>query len=128
MQIRELPLRHCDIDFGLENALARYVRRKWPTRTIQHVQHEWGLSEGLARGVVYGTATRRAINEINRHKTGGPLFLAERLAEAVGSTLLREAEQRRANERKSWERVDQGLSDMARHLRIVGAGDRHLGG
>lgn len=74
-------------DFGLRNALAGYVRRRWPHLTIAAVSAEWGLTEGQARGVVYATPGHGVIDEIIKHKRGGWPLLLELAAEVIGTRL-----------------------------------------
>lgn len=83
-QIRENSRRICEPAFGLENALARIVRRRWPVATIDNVAAEWGLTEGRARGVVYAQGSLKTINSILRHKRGGWSIALEMLASVTG--------------------------------------------
>ena len=83
-QIRENPRRICEPNFGLENALARIVRRRGPGATIDNVAAEWGLTEGRARGVVYAQGSLKTINSILRHKRGGWAIALEMLASVIG--------------------------------------------
>jgi hypothetical protein len=115
--------------FGLENALARHVRRRWPKNTICLVQSEWDLEAGEARGVVYGTASRTTLNKIIRHRRGGwrlgLLMLEGVTGQSLGDFIISERERLR-HEREQYEERDRHLVAMAADLRL---GDRlGLGG
>lgn len=106
-----------DEPFGLENGLAAYVRRRWPQNTVKNVMGHYGLSEGLARGVVYATGGLRGLNACIK-KGGWPLLLF------IGAAVLRcriEAyiNEERERERISWRDRDQRLGDMGRGLRAL---------
>jgi len=79
--------RNREIELGLENALARLVRRRWPEKTVENVQAEWDLSRGQAQGVVYAHASRSTINAIIRHKRGGLRLLIALGCVMTGETL-----------------------------------------
>ena len=74
-------------DFGVENALARIVRRRWPTNTLCYIMAEWGLTKGQAQGVLYATASRSTINVIIKHKRGGLRLLVTLGCLVTGETL-----------------------------------------
>lgn len=74
-------------DFGLENALAGYVRRRWPEKAIPHVQHEWGLSEHEAAKVVYAQASKNTLRKLLHHKRGGFALFVELIADATSTSL-----------------------------------------
>lgn len=126
-------------DFGLENALARYVRTRWPKNTVCEVQREFDLSEGKARGVVYATAARGAINEILRHPNGGWRLGLILMEGVIGERLIdfiTKERARLAEERQQAEETDRALAQMASRLfalpaldgdgadRVRGRGDR----
>ena len=75
-------------DFGLENALAGYCRRKWPDKPIPNIQREWALTESEASNVLYGHASKRTLNKILHHKRGGPWLMFELVADVAGMTVL----------------------------------------
>lgn len=74
-------------DFGLENALAGHVRRRWPDKTIQHVQSVWGLTESEASKVVYGHASKNVLNKILHHKRGGMALFLDLIADVCGESV-----------------------------------------
>lgn len=71
LEIREKTVGKSAENFGTKNALARIVRRRWRSRTVQFVIDEWGLTEGEARGVVYAQASQTTIDKIKQHPNGG---------------------------------------------------------
>lgn len=74
-------------DFGLENALAAHVRRRWPDKPIVHVQHEWGLTESEAAKVVYAHASKNTLNKLLHHKRGGFSLFIQLLEDACCTKL-----------------------------------------
>ena len=86
--IRENPGRFREIPL-IENALAKIVRRRWPSNTVENVAAEWGLTHGRARNVVYAHTSMASLNLIVRHKRGGwPIIIA--IFETVIKTSLRD--------------------------------------
>lgn len=85
-------------NYGIENALAGYVRRRWRKMTVAFVRQEWGLSDGQARSVVYGTTSLRALNAIIKHKRGGWPLLLEIAADALGTSLEHHLSEREARD------------------------------
>lgn len=104
-----------ETDYGLENALAKWVRNKWPEKTPIHVAHYFGLSESKALKVVYGTASKALLNEILHHKRGGFALFVALLAEVTGTTLEdhihQQAEEAR-RERAQWEAREKHLEAL----------------
>ena len=87
MENRRILTRKPEIELGLENALARLVRRRWPEKTVENVQAEWSLSKGQAQGVVYAQASRPTINAVIRHRRGGLRLLIALGCVMTGETL-----------------------------------------
>jgi hypothetical protein len=102
-------------DYGMENALAGIVRRRWPSATTDNVAAEWGLTEGEAKGVTYATVSRTTLNKILKHHRGGLGLWLEIIAEVTGerldSYLTREAERAR-HERATWEAEERRLESL----------------
>ena len=73
----------------IENALARIVRRRWPSNTVDNVAAEWGLPAGRARNVVYARTSMATLNLIVRHKRGGWSIVIA-IFETVITTTLRD--------------------------------------
>lgn len=116
MKIREEIRAKRESDFGLENALAGYVRRRWPDKTIPHVQHEYDLSESEAAKVVYGHASKNTLNKLLHHKRGGVGLFIELAADVCGTTLeqhIKTQAERAAHERKSWEAEERRQQTLA---------------
>ena len=112
--------RGADPDYGLENALAAYVRRRG--LSIKEIALEWGLTHAEARGVLYGTAGRGTIRKILKHKRGGWGVGLIMMTGAIGHDLETHIGKERERERKSWEAMDRGLGRLAGSLRAF-AGD-----
>ena len=87
MENRHILTRKPEIELGMENALARLVRRRWPEKTVENVQAEWSLSKGQAQGVVYAQASRPTINAVIRHRRGGLRLLIALGCVMTGETL-----------------------------------------
>jgi hypothetical protein len=87
VQIREYSRPKREKDYGLENALAKYVRNRWPEKTIQYVAREFDLSERLASSVVYANPSRTTLRGLLHHKRGGFGLFLELLCEATGTRL-----------------------------------------
>ena len=117
MQIRkETPAKREARDFGLENALAGYVRRRWPDKTIPHVMHHFDLTESKAAKVVYGQASKAILNELLHHKRGGFALFVELLADACGTTLeqhIKTQAEKAAHERRIWEAEERRHATLA---------------
>lgn len=93
-------------DFGLENALAAHVRRRWPNNTLDHIAREWGLTTGEARGVLYAQASRPTLNKIIKHRRGGwPLWI-ELVGSVTGTTFDQFLEREHDRLRKERERME----------------------
>ena len=73
----------------IENALARIVRRRWPSNTVDNVAAEWGLPAGRARNVVYARTSMATLNLIVRHQRGGWSIVIA-IFETVITTSLRD--------------------------------------
>lgn len=112
-------------DFGIENCLARKVRRENPSGTINATAAEYDLTNGEARGIVYARTGLRTINKIIK-KGGWALWLElgeTLLGEPLDRHIIRERERLHAEQQRAKER-DRHLLEVVRHLR---PGD-HLGG
>jgi hypothetical protein len=123
MQFRENIRPKRENDFGLENALAGYVRRRWPDKPIVHAQKEWGLSESEAAKVVYASASKNTLKRLLHHPRGGFALFVELLADACNTTLEQYIEtqaERAARERSIWEAEERRLATLAARV----SGDR----
>lgn len=121
MEIREENfMTSADPDAGFEGALATYVRRH--SMSIKDIQNQWNLTDGEARGVLYGQASRGTLRKIV--KAGGWDIGLALLTGVIGHDLTHHIEKRRAHERAQFERIDSGLRKMAADLPVVlGVGD-----
>lgn len=106
-------------DFGLENALAGYVRRRWPDKTIPHVMHEWGFSESEAAKVVYAGASKNLLKKLLHHRRGGAALFIELVLDAGGTSMERVIHQqaeRAADEERTWAAERRRLAVLASRL------------
>ena len=121
-EIRENPRAFRKNDYGLENALAKLVRGRWPVKTIPHVQAEYGLSESEAAKVVYANASKNTLNKLLHHPRGG-FGLYIQLIEDVTRTNLESyihtQAERAEHERRTWEAEERRLAVL--HRRVSGA-------
>jgi hypothetical protein len=110
-------------DFGLENALAGWVRRRWPDKTIPNVMHFFGLSESEASKVVYAQASKNTLKKLLHHKRGGTGLFIELVCDATATTLeqyIKTQAERAAHERRTWEAEERrraALLELATSLR-----------
>lgn len=119
MQFRKEIRSKREKDFGLENALAGYVRRRWPVKTIAFVQHEWGLSESEASKVVYANASKNTLRKLLHHKRGGFALFVELLCDACSTSLeehIHTQAERAAHERRQREAEERRWSALASRL------------
>ncbi|HWE98860.1 MAG TPA: hypothetical protein VG248_03600 [Caulobacteraceae bacterium] len=112
-------------EFSTANGLARYVRRRFPTKTIPEVMALWELTEGQAKGVVYAQASRTVVDKIKRHRRGGWRVMLEVDAAVIGSTVedwLETEHQRIAHDRARLEADQRRLSATRHRLSASGYG------
>lgn len=115
-------------EYGLQNALARYARNRWPVNALKMIQAEWDLTEGRARGVVDAETTLTTLNLILRHRRGGFGFGLMLLSVMFRTSLedFIETQQGAARaERQKAELAERHLDALAVALRAGRAGD-HL--
>jgi hypothetical protein len=116
-------------DFGLENALAGYVRRRWPDKPIAYAAHEWGLSESEASKVVYGNASKNILNKLLHHKRAGFALFVELLCDACSTSLedhIHTQAERAAHERRQREAEEGHWATLASRLPGDGGDARGL--
>ncbi|MFI8683207.1 hypothetical protein ACIGFJ_12670 [Brevundimonas diminuta] len=112
---------------GMKEALASFVRNRWPVHTQKTIEREWGLTIDEAKGLIKGQASVRTIEKVLAHKNGGwavalPIMggvIGHGLTDYIASErdrLNHEAEQRQR--RAAALREAEGLLDALR----VGAG------
>lgn len=117
---------HCELrnefsrssDFGVEQALAAHVRNRWPTNTLAHIEREWGLTTGEARGCLYAQASRATLNKIIRHRQGGWRLGIELIARVTGVTFddfIEQERKRLRNEREQSAIRDRRLFEVVSH-------------
>lgn len=116
-------------DFGLENALAAWVCRRWADKTISHVAHHFDLSESEASKVVYGNASKNTLKKLLHHKRGGFGLFVELLADACNTSLeqhIHTQAERAAHERRTWEAEERRLAALAARV-SSDSGERRSG-
>lgn len=119
MTFRENYRAKREYGFGIENALAGYVRRRWPDRPIQHVAHEFGLTESEASKVVYGHASKATLNKLLHHKRGGMGLFLDLIADVCGESVtdyLETQAERIAHEAEAQRRTAARLRSLAGRL------------
>lgn len=116
MAFRENSRAKREKDFGLENALAGYARRRWPDKPIQHAAKEWDLSESEASKVVYANASKNILRKLLHHKRGGFALFLELLCDACSTSLedhIHTQAERASHERRTWEAEERRLATLA---------------
>lgn len=104
-------------DYGLENVLARKVRRESPANTIDYTAAKFDLTTGRARGVVNGTASLTTLNAAI--KKGGWPLVAELVGELLGESLeqwIEKEARRKRHESEQYDRLERNLRSMASDL------------
>lgn len=128
MRIHETKRRNSEEFLGTKNALAKIVRNRWPSMTIEHVRSIWELTEGEARGVVYAQASQRTVDKILKHPRGGWRIGLEVLEETIGHGLahfINNEKARLAEEQRQAEEDARALDQMASRIPVLlGLGDR----
>lgn len=107
-----------DPDFGLQNALARYVRRSWPSKTVAYVEHHFGLTASAAKKVVDAQASRATLNEILRNPRHLALSLelvCDVAGTSMGDFITKSAEDAR-HERQQWDARQRALETLSTRL------------
>lgn len=128
----ENPRAFSKSDYGLENALAKWVRNRWPDKTVQHVAgHFRSLTEAEALKVVYGTASKNTLNRLLHDKNGGPGLFVQLVLDATGCTLeqyIAEQARKAEHERARWEAEERKLAVLqarvAGRYRLDGGADQ----
>lgn len=112
-------------DYGLENALARKIRREYPSKPVEAFASDYGLTLGEAKGALYGTASRATINKII--KSGGWALTIELIADVIGQPLEHFIEEQAAkarHERIEWEARERAHQTRLQTLADLGFTDR----
>lgn len=106
-----------------QQAWAAYLRQRFRENCLAHTMREFDLTEGRARGAVYGTITQRTIDEILAHRNGGPTvaLAVEATAWGISSRELISAwieieRGRIEDDRKRSDAEDRRMVEMVTHL------------
>jgi hypothetical protein len=119
MTFRENIRAKRESDYGLENALAKHVRNRWPDKAVQYVAHEWDLSESEAAKVVYANASKNTLNKILHHKRGGAFLFIQLVCDVAATPLERIVEmqaERARHESAQWDAEERRLAAMSARL------------
>ena len=119
VQVRE-ELRRTH-EYGTKHALARLVRRRWEHKPIDACMAEWGLTEGEARGLVYGLASQRTIDKIKQHPRGGWRIILEADALVTGCSVLDFIQSETARIENDRRRADAELARLGQMARALPA-------
>jgi hypothetical protein len=122
------PAKRKQSDYGLENALAKWVRNRWPDKTIPHVAHHFGLSESEAAKVTYATASKNTLRRLLHHRNGGAKLFMELVLDVTGYSLeqyISEQAREAEDEAEKWKAEQRRLAILA--ARVSGR-DRLDGG
>ena len=105
-----------------KRAWAIYARRRWPKNAVNLAQCEWDLTEGEAKGLVYGHASQATIDKIIDHRRGGmglALHILEIRCRTKLAQLISDERERLADERRRQEQADAALASMDRDWAAV---------
>jgi hypothetical protein len=106
-------------DYGLENALAKWVRTRWPDKCIQNTAHYFGLSESEAAKVVYATASKNTLRRILHHKRGGASLFIWLVFDVTGGSLesyIQQQARAAENEQIRWAAEERRLALLQARL------------
>ena len=116
-----------------KEAWAAYARRRFPRDCLSHVQRLWDLTEGEARGLVWGTISQRTIDKIRAHKRGGLLVSLDVEALIFGSTVedliatfIAKKREGIADERRRLDAEDQRARALDDRCRAARGGGAHI--
>lgn len=129
MAFRENRRAKREKDFGLENALAGWVRRRWRDKPIPNCADYFSLSESEASKVVYGHASKNTLKKILHHKHGGALLFIELVCDACSTNLeeiIHTQAERAAHERRQREEEERRWATLAARLPGGGGDAREL--
>lgn len=119
MEISDKSFRTSAVKLSTKNAWSHYASRRWPQNTVKAVMMEWDLTDGEARGLVYGQASQPTIDKILDHPRGG-FALGLLILEIRTQTALRDwihtEQERSAHEAERHARNAAALREMACRL------------
>lgn len=129
VQISSKPVARSSVSVATSSkaAWASYVARRWKVNRVAAVQAEWDLTEGEAKGLVYGQSSQPTIDKIKLHKRGGwSVALAVDailLGQPLETFITQEAERAR-HEREQWEAREVSLRRAEEAMRGLRAEHR----
>lgn len=101
---------------GMKEALASFVRTRWPTHTQKTIEREWGLTIDEAKGLIKGQASVRTIEKVLGHKNGGWAVALPVMGSVIGHDLADYIRQERAR----LEEEARALEQSAKEMRCLG--------
>jgi hypothetical protein len=108
------------LDMGLREALATYVKLRWPTATAKMAAREWDLTLDEGKGLVNGRTSLATLERIIKHRNGGwDIAFA-----VVGAVAHETAEDFLASRRKQHVELARRHSSLVRDIRAGGHTDR----
>lgn len=111
-EARKLP--SLGLDKSIRDALASYVRLRWPTGTAKHAAKEFGLSIDAAKSVVAGKPSLVTVETIWKSPNGGWPVILPVLGAVIGTTL----DQHLETERNAHAARAEKLGEVVRSLRF----------
>ncbi|WP_395443599.1 hypothetical protein [Caulobacter sp. UC70_42] len=110
------------VDKATRDALAEFVRTKWPIGAAKCAAREWDLSLDEAKGVLAGRTSIATLDRIWKHKNGGWSVLLPVMGAVIGETADQFIEKQRDRHAELAERH----RTMGRNLRANLASIGHL--
>lgn len=101
-----------DLDKATRDALALYVRGRWPFHTAKMASREWDLSLDEARGLVAARTSLSTMDRIWKHKNGGWSVLLPVMGAVIGESLDQHIQKQREDHAQQDRRRDALLRDL----------------
>lgn len=113
-------------DYGMANAFAKIIRREFPELGIQGaVARRFGVEPGEAKGLIYGTASKRTLDRIMRNPRNFGIWL-ECLCDVSGVSLeqyIEEQAREAEDDRKRAEAKERHLESLEARWRARASND-----
>lgn len=116
-------LHNFGLDRATRDALATYVKLRWPTGTAKMAAREWDISLDEARGIVACRSSLATLDRIFKHKRGGWPVILPVFGAVVGQTIhehLHEEIRNAAREQRELEQHAEAASLAHRRLALRG--------
>lgn len=116
MEVSPKSVARSSVDGRTKAAWSSYVRKRWPENAVSKTQTTWDLTEGEAKGLVYGQGSQSTIDKVLEHPRGGFAVGLEILTMVTAIKLedfiSQQAEEAR-RERIQWEARERRLSALS---------------